>query len=137
MHKGGTLGLSAFKAGPGAEANDQLDKLSLMLIKGIRDVLTQRTTVWHIADAGQDNVDFVLDGYIEELSQSGKFSRLILRKNKTNLSVDGEIWSQATGGKVLVFASSEIINIKKQELMDQAYAMGQAIGEFIAAQAKE
>ena len=100
LFKGGKLALSAFKPGPGAEAGDQTDKISAMLLRGITQALSTRPLPLAIIEG--EGADFVLDGYIEDLAQSGRFSRLVLRQKKAGLSVDGEIWSQASGRKVLL-----------------------------------
>jgi len=39
FERGGTLGVSVFKPGPGAAANEETDRLSSMLVKGVKDTL--------------------------------------------------------------------------------------------------
>ncbi len=130
---GGTLGLSMLKAGPQAEAGEQLDHLSLMLLKGIRESLESQKSKFVLVDQGQE-ADFILEGYIEELYKPGKFQRLMLRKRTLRFSVSGEIWAKDTGKKVLTFASSKVIKDKKANLNNDAYQMGLAIGDFIVKQ---
>lgn len=135
--KGGSLVLASFKPGPGAEANDQTDKISVMLIKGIEEVLATNDVPFILKEGQEDeDADFVLDGFIEEFTRSGKMSRLML-KNQAHLSVDGGIWSQLSGTKVLVFSSSAIINMKKEKPVDVAYRMGRAIGRYISQRASK
>ncbi len=130
---GGLLAFAEFKPGPGAVADEQTDRISLMLIKGIKDAMSVHTSALSIAGEDQLNqADFLLDGHIEEFSKSGKLSRLVMRKNEVYLSVEGEIWRQESGAKVLVFSSSAVINVKKEKPAEVAYQMGKAIGDFIS-----
>ena len=137
FHKGGTLALSAFKPGPGAAANEQTDRLSLMLIKGIKESLSQHNTPFMLADGNDNSPNFVMAGYIEDYAQSPGVSRHILRKNEAALSVDGEIWFQETGEKVFIFQGVTNINLKKEDPMAKAYQLGRAIGDAIIFYAKE
>lgn len=133
LNEGGKVGLLMFKAGPRAEANEQLDRVSLMLIKGIRESLDRRRTPLTIT-TDQAQADLVLQGYVEEFSRPGKFDRWVKRRDKGRLSVSGEVWQQESGTKVLTFASSDDIS-KTENALDVAYKMGRAIGDFICAQA--
>ena len=129
LNSGGKLGLAVFKAGPGAQSDEQLDQISLMLIKGINERLQEHQTSLIVTD-DEDSADLILQGYVEEFFQPGKFDRWVKHKNRCRLSVSGEIWQRDTGTKVLTFASSQTIPLKAQHL-DIAYRMGQAIGDFI------
>ncbi|MBF0504958.1 MAG: hypothetical protein HQL14_07645 [Candidatus Omnitrophica bacterium] len=129
----GSLVLGVFKPGPDAAANDETDRLSLMLIKGIKETLLQEKTAhFKILDDDQKNPDFVMDGYIEGYTKAGRFSHLLWHKNEARLSVDGEIWLQKTGEKIFMFQASEVINLNNQNSLSAAYQMGAAIAEFIS-----
>ncbi len=131
LKAGGKLALTLFKAGPQAEANEQLDKLSLMLVQGI----TERFKAHHtpLTVVSDETADFVMEGYIEEFSQSGKFSPWLFKKGQIRLAVSGEIWLGNSGVKALTFAARKAADPKKTKAADLAYDMGQAIGDFIAA----
>lgn len=131
FQKGGTLVLDAFRAGQGAEANDDTDQLSLMMIKGIKDTLPGDNTRFTIQTGNQKDPDCLLDGYIEDFGRDGHISHLKLRKNQVHLSVDGEIWLQETGEKIFLFNSTTVINLKTQNPKTVAYQIGVAIAHFI------
>jgi len=114
------LGFSSFRAGPQAAADDQLDRLSLMLIKGIKDSLEAKKVSLATTDQ-EEGADVVMDGYIEEFSRK-------------RFSVSGELWDKETGAKVLVFGASRVLRPKKDNPMDTAYEVGTVIGDYIAAQ---
>lgn len=121
LKAGGKVGFMPFKAGPRAEANDQLDRLSLMLIKGIGDALQEQKTNLTVTQQ-EEEADFVVDGYIEEFSRA-------------RFSISGALWRRDVGERALTFASSRNIKAKKQDPMGTAYQMGMDIGRFIAANA--
>jgi len=129
--KGGTLVLGSFKAGPGAEANDETDQLSLMMIKGIKETLPEDNTPFTIAQDDQKDSDCYLDGYIEDYGRDEHFSHMKLRKTQAHLSIDGEIWLRETGEKIFTFQTSSVINLKTQNPKTVAYQMGVAIAHFI------
>lgn len=122
FERGGTIGLGLFRPGPGAAANEETDRLSSMLMKGIKETLLEAKTHLTVVEDDQKNADFYLEGYIEEYAPKGHFS---------HLSVDGAIWRQATGEKIFLFQTSAMINIKNQNPMAAAYQMGAAIAQTI------
>ena len=82
FEKGGTLILKSFKPGPGAAADDDTDQLSLMMIKGIKDTLSQKTTQFAVQAEDQEGSDFYLGGHIEDYGREGHFSHLKLRSKR-------------------------------------------------------
>ena len=134
FQKGGTLVLGSFKPGAGAVANDETDRLSAMMIKGIRDTLPGKNSRFTISTEGQENPDCYLDGYIENYGNDIRSTHLKLRKNQVLLSLDGEIWLRETGAKIFFFKTSSIIDLKTQDPKAAAYQTGIAIADFIGSQ---
>jgi hypothetical protein len=129
--KGGTLVLGSFKPGPGAAANDETDKLSSMMIKGINDTLPGDNTHFTISTDDQSAPDCFLEGYIEDYGHDVRIPHLKLRKDQTYLSVDGDIWLRETGEKIFLFQTSAVIDLKTQDPKTMAYQIGVAIAHFI------
>jgi len=127
LNKGGTLVFGAFKPGPGAEADDDTDQLSLMMIKGIKDTLPSQNTHFTIQTGDDDDSDFLLDGFIEDYGHQGH----LMHKHQVHLSLDGQIWLRETGEKLLLFQTSLMIDPKIQEPRVVAYQIGAAIARFI------
>ncbi len=130
--KGGTLGLRSLRAGNNASADDQLDTVSMMVLKGVSESLVNQKSVLKIPEANQQSFDCVLDGYVQEISGPGKMSRLFLRKSKGNLAIEGEIWRTDTQERVLQFNASVVLNVKKDKIENKAYELGLALGNYIA-----
>ena len=121
FQKGGSLNFDSFKPGPGAAADEVTDQLSFMITKGIKDTLPEDNTRFRIPEAAGD-ADYTLDGYIEDYGQKGHMA---------HLSIDGQIWSKASGNKIFVFQTAVLIDLKSQTPKTVAYQIGIAIAHFI------
>lgn len=130
LKQGGKVGLALFKAGPQAESNEQLDRLAIVLLKGMRDRLETAESRLIITNNAEE-ADFIISGYIEEFTQPGKFQRVVMRKKKSNFAVSGEMWSRGSGQKVLVFSSLCTFTGKNPNVQGAVYDMGLSIGDFL------
>lgn len=136
--QGGDLGLTPFKAGPAAEANDELDRISGMIVKGVKDCLEKRKSPLHIIDATQGQPKIVLEGYVKDLYKTTRMSRVLKGANLDSITLEGDLWLTSNGKQILSFYLQRKFNRFKEKLDDAAYAAGWDIGEFIVAQiAKE
>jgi hypothetical protein len=135
--KGGTLVLGSFKAGPNAEANEETDQLSLMMIKGINDALPGDNTHFTIQTDIKNDPNCFLEGFIEDYGRDRHNPRLKLRKDQTLLSVDGDIWLRETGERIFMFQTSTVIDLKTQNPKTVAYQIGAAIARFIGSHSVE
>ncbi len=122
--------MTPFRAGPQAVADEELDRVSMMLIKGLTESLQAAGSAWTVTDEAAE-ADYVVEGYIEEFSLPGKVSG-VLRKKRTRLSVSGEVYRQDSQARVLTFATFK--NITRKNFMDASYQAGKSIGDFILAQ---
>jgi hypothetical protein len=134
--KGGTLVLKSFKAGDGAAADEETDRLSSMVIKGITDTLPGENTKFTFQTQDPDDSDFYLAGHIENYGDASSVHNMGLRKNQVYLSLDGEIWLRETGEKVLLFQTSTIFNLKTQDPTAEAYQIGVGIAHYIGSASK-
>ena len=126
LAKGGTLALGSFKPGTGAAADDETDRLSVQIVKGINDLLPGENTPFKMQNGNASDPDFILEGYIEDYETKGHSARL---------TVDGEIWSRDSGEKILLFKTSAVFNLKVQDPKQAAYQIGGAIARYIGSQA--
>ena len=131
FQKGGTLVLGSFKPGVGAAADDETDRLSAMMIKGIKDTLPEDNTHFTLTTDNPNGSDFFLEGYIDDYGRDKHYSPVKLRKNQVHLSIDGQIWLRETGEKVFLFQTACIIDLKTQNPNTVAYDIGISIAHFI------
>jgi len=135
--QGGDLAIQPFKAGSQAEANDELDHLSLMILKGIKDFLDEHKTTLHVIGDNEGQPKIVLEGWVEEFSKTGRLSRMMLHPNQDSLTLKGELWLTSNGACILNFTVHKKFDPKKQEIQDVAYSLGLDIGGFIVKQTKQ
>ena len=129
--KGGTLVILPFKAGVGAVANPQLDRVALMIVKGMIDYLAEQKTPFTVLSTeDQGRPQLVIEGYVNDFSQSGKMSRMIHGK-KTTLSVSGQMVVSGTHDRLFVFQHRRSMTDPKRDGLDVAYQTGQDLGRFI------
>lgn len=131
--KDGTLAVLPFKAGQGAAADPQLDRISLMIAKGIIDFLNEEKVPFKILTTqDQGSPQMVIEGYIENLKRPGKISRWILRRSQTTLRVSGQMIVAGSKERVLIFQDTKSLKDPKRDGLDIAYQTGQDLGRFIA-----
>lgn len=132
LKKGGALLIAPFKAGVDAEAGEQLDKISLRIVKGVADALQENNAPFQIlvADNAQE-ADVVLKGFIEKIGSSGTMKRWILRKREIDMRVQGRMMDVKTGRLILMFSFQRKIKGKTKDYNSLAYEMGKELGMFI------
>ena len=133
LKAGGKIAFAPFKAGSQASADDQLDRVSLTIIKGITDRLAQSKTSLAVATP-QEEPDLVFGGYVDELAQNSRYQRLILRRGKGRLVIFGQIRLSSTGVKAADFAAYARLDAYK-DATEAAYELGLFLGNEIALQA--
>ncbi len=130
LKAGGKIAFTPFKAGAQAAADDQLDRVSLIIIKGITDRLAQSKTSLAVVTP-QEEPDLVFGGYVDELAQNSRYQRLVLRRGKGRLVISGQIWLSSTGAKVANFAAYAHLDAY-QDVTGAAYELGLSLGNEIA-----
>ena len=124
--KGGDLSLLSFRAGPQAEDNEELDKISGVAINSIKKNLDAQNTALHVmTDESQEQPQMFLQGYVQEYSKRSRRHKIVLT---------GEIWLKSNGQRVLSFSAEQSFDSKKEKVLEVVYHMGQAIGDFIVRQ---
>jgi hypothetical protein len=130
--KDGTLAVLPFKAGEDAESDPQLDRMALTIAKGMIDYLNEQKAPFKVLTTqDQGNPQMIVEGYIEDLKRPGKLSRWVLRRNKTVLSVRGQMALVGSKDRVLMFQETKSMPDPKKDGLDIAYQTGQDLGRFI------
>lgn len=130
--KGGTLVVLPFKAGEDATANPQLDRVALMLAKGVIDYLDEQRTPYQVLttqDQGRPQV--IIDGYIHDFNRPSRISRWVFRNKHTRLRVSGQMTLSGGKERVMVFQVDKSMADPKGDGLDVAYQTGQDLGRFI------
>lgn len=136
LAEGGAIALVPFKAGPGAEATDELDRISMMMIKGIRESIADKKSSLKVVEPTEESPRIAMQGYIEEYSKTGRLKRMMLRPNQSSLVVAGEVWLISNGQRLLSFSTDKRFHSKKEKAVNVAYALGREIGDYISSHVK-
>lgn len=130
--KDGTLAILPFKAGEDANADPQLDRMALMIAKGMIDYLNDEKVPFKVLTTqDQGDPQMIIEGYIKDFKRPGRLSRWFFRKNKTVLRVSGQMVLVGSKERVLLFQETKSIPGSKKDGLDISYQTGQDLGRFI------
>ncbi len=132
--KGGKVLIVPFSAGENVQAGDQLDHVSLMIVKGIADAVGSRGTPFKIL-AGQDaqSADFVIRGRILQLEEKKHFSKPWQRKSKSYiLQVEGSVLGVDNEEILAKFSQTKTAKSRTDYFETLGYDIGVEIGRFLA-----
>lgn len=132
LKRGGNLLIIPFRPGPGVEANDKVEKVSLMALKGIVESLGETKTPFRILTSeNAENTDIVLKGHITALGESRGVKKWVAGQEKSFLAIEGQMSDPETGKIILVFSYREVVGFKQEDYKSMSYRIGQRVGEFI------
>ena len=121
-----------FSAGVQAEATDELDRVALMIVRGLADVLKEENALLTILVAeNADLADLKLSGYINKMQKPGQMKKWFLRKNKKILGVQGKMIDVKDGKVILYFSHQRETREEDKGFVDLGHLIGQDIGHFI------
>jgi len=130
--KGGNLLVVPFSAGAGVTANDDSDRLSLLIVKGIADVLGDSQHFKLLSAEDAQMADVVIKGRIIQAEQKNTFSKPWGKKPKyLELSVEGSVLGVENEDLIAKFGQVKEIQGKGVNLEKLAYDIGTEIGNFL------
>ena len=130
---GGKVAFVPFVAGKEAEAGEELDRMSLMMVKGAADAFNSVRTPWQIVtDENAEEASYVIDGRVEEYGRTRGEGRIpFLGKKTYTLKIRAEMRRVATGEIAAVIFGYKIFRYRKAGER-AAYEIGERIaGELI------
>lgn len=124
--------ISAFRAGPGIEAGSNFDKISFSVSRGLADVLGGESARFVLLAAEESQkAELIMEGRIVATGRKSLISKILFRKEKARLSVEGKMVDRTSGRTVLVFREDRRADNKKQTYRDLGYFVGQNIAAGI------
>jgi len=137
LKEGGSLFIVPFKAGINVESNPELDKIALMIVSGISEILRDQNQNIELLDAGNaHNARFIMTGYVTELKKPSKMKKWVLRSKNITLSVKGKMVDNNSGDTVLIFTDNNNSSKAGLDHKKLGLAIGQDIGRFVTYGAK-
>ena len=138
--EGASLIVVPFTAGIGVEADKDLGRLSLMIVKGIVDTLNKDGRYFKILTAPEaDQADLMIQGHITRRENSEAGKNWMFRPKEMILSVEARMTERKTGNLVLIYSRQRKAPASKEKRDDEmtlAQQMGRDIAEYILEQVK-
>ena len=137
LSKGGKLLLVAFQPGSDVVADDEFDKITFMILKGIADELKTAKAPFELLSAAQaDDAELILEGWIKSTGKTSLARKMMFRKEKAELVIDGKIVDRNDGKTILVFTNAREAKNKTDEPKQLGLIMGYDLGQFIVNELK-
>ncbi len=135
---GGNLLVVPFSAGENVEASDQLDRVSLMIVKGISDLLGKTDKPFKVlVEKDAQNADFVIKGRIVQMQQKSPFHKPWEKKlSKYILRVEGSVLGVQDDEILAKFSKIEDANSQTEIFETLGYQIGEQIGHFLLTSAR-
>ena len=136
LQQGRNIAIIPFTAGQWAESTDELNRVALMIIKGIVDAFADDQTGKHahfniLTAENSSEADLIVKGHITVMGGSSKLKRWALLSNKIKLSVKGKITDIQSGEAVVIFEDHAQAGAKEGDYKQLGYDIGKDIGRFI------
>ena len=132
LKAGGKLLLVPFKAGEDVMATAELDRLALMIVKGISEKLQGSGAPFEILFAqNAEKAELILEGHFTKIRNSSRIRKWMLMDKGKSLAVSGKMVDRKTGKTILVFTDSKQNQEKKKTFSDLGRDIGYDIGDYI------
>ena len=136
LKQGKNIAIIPFTAGQWAESTDELDRVALMIIKGVADAFADDKTGNHahfniLTAENSDEADLIVKGHITIMGKPSRLKRWTSLSNKINLSVEGKIIDIQSGEAVVIFTDHTQAGAGEDDYKQLGYDIGKNIGRFI------
>lgn len=129
LDKGSTILVIPFTAGSQVEVNEELDRVSLSIVKGASSVLAEKYQV--LSSVSANKADIIIRGRVTKIGRLSKFKKWILRKKKIDLGVEGKAYDAKTNQVLAIFSDERQIEKNESSLKELGIIIGQDIGRFL------
>jgi len=132
LREGGNIVIIPFKAGAGVEANEELNKISFHMVKGISDFLKEHSTPFNVLfSENAQEADLILEGHITGIKDRSKFRKWTFQNNGIEMSIKGRLVDRKTGVDIVIFSEIQKINDTREDHKDLGYYLGRQMGKIL------
>lgn len=136
LRSGGNVVVIPFSPGVNIEANDEFDKITLRIIRGIMDAFQDKSKAFTVLSSDEaDQADFIIEGRVIEVQKPSMMKRATFKNNRLRLAVQGKMIDRETEKLILVFSDSVEARNTKETLEVLGNNIGRHIGQFIVTSA--
>ncbi|NTV28510.1 MAG: hypothetical protein HGA80_00320 [Candidatus Omnitrophica bacterium] len=122
--KGGSLILEPFKAGPGAEATPELDRMALSIVKGAVDAMEGGSSrMYYKSPDSSGGADLLVEGHIEKVQAPGFVDGLLFKKEAVFL-VKADVRDVASREVVALVFGRRVVPDGSRGFQQAAYDFG-------------
>lgn len=130
-----TLIIVPFTAGENVEATKELDRLSLMIVKGFTLAFQEATPQIKILSSEEAaEADLVLKGHIIQWSKPERFKKVVMRRKEVLIKVDAQVEAPASGRSVLKIEHQRKGRLNQENEDAVAQKIGEDMAQYIAGQ---
>ncbi len=133
LAKGGNVLVVPFSAGENIRASDELDHVSLMIVKGIADTLGSSGNPFKVlVEQDAQSADFVIKGRIVQMEQKTPFHKPWRKKTeKLTLKVEGSVLGVENDEILAKFSQIKMLESQTDNFETLGYDIGTEIGRFL------
>ncbi len=132
VRAGGKLLIVPFTAGVGVEADVLLDKIALMIVKGMTEVLKDKAARFEVlVSENAQEADFVIRGHVTEMNKASRIRRWIPGNREISLEIEGEMTDAGNRETLLVFTHGIKARSDQEDYQQLGYRIGKDIGQFL------
>ena len=132
LKAGGRVVIVPFKAGADVEADQELDKISLMIVKGFTDIVNSSGKQIKVdLDQELSKADFIVEGHITGFVKPSTLKRWMPMKSKLTLSVKGKMMDINSGKTLALFTDIQNSNSQNKDIRQLGLIIGQNIARFL------
>lgn len=125
---GGSVAIIPFKAGSNVEAGEELDRISLMFIKGVADVLADEPRFNLLLGDEANEADFLIKGYITTVETR---RNMVTFGKSFEVGVKSEVLDRFSGEVLAYFNETKVLDYKDITHQQVSFILGQDLGSFI------
>ena|SRR3989338_9832535 len=132
LKSGGGLVVIPFRAGSGIGQTEELERVSLMFVKGFVEVISERNgPLRTISPQEASRADFILKGHVTKLKQTKGMKKWLSKAKDFEMMMEGEMVDQKTGQTVFVFSDKRKVTQENQDFKALAYTIGQDLARLV------
>jgi len=132
LREGGSLYIVPFVPGQGVEANTEVNKIALMLVKGLTECLREGSIPYVIlSPEDAKKADMILSGHITRFEKTKGVKNWIPGQKSSFLEVSGKMRDEKTNGLILHFRVPEVQKKQTVDFNSWGYELGRQIGKEI------
>ena len=132
LAQGGGLLAVPFSAGVNVSADEELDRISLLIVKGFMEAFEEKTSLLRLLtdkDAGE--ADLILKGHVTRKTGSRRFRVWPFKAQTKVLGVEGEMVARETGERILTFRHEKKSRDAQSDFETLALELGKDIAKFV------